>query len=337
MNAPAAVGSVLSEEVVRSALVQAQGHRPVEALSALLGLPKEEFITQAARYFSLEPLTMAELRSCVPDFTLISYVEATQRLCVAVTDAAQRRLLVLADPLEARTRAWATHRLRRQGRSDLVWALADSDDMRAFLTLAEKSMRAMDAVGLAPVAAGAHDSMALSVSIADISASDSPIVRLVDSTIHDALKSEASDIHLETQRSGLVIKYRIDGVLEVVKRVDGLEAAHQVLSRVKVIAELDIAERRIPQDGRFKVAVDGREIDLRVSIMPNLFGEDAVLRILDRQHLSGQTRQIKLENLGFEPGVLDFVRNLSGAALRPAAGDRADRQRQDDDAVRGAD
>ncbi len=114
MNAPATVGSVLSEEVVRSALVQAQGHRPVEALNALLGLPKEDFVAQAARYFSLEPLTMAELRSCTPDFTLISYVEATQRLCVAVTDAAQRRLLVLADPLDARTRAWATHRLRRQ-------------------------------------------------------------------------------------------------------------------------------------------------------------------------------------------------------------------------------
>jgi general secretion pathway protein E len=84
-----------------------------------------------------------------------------------------------------------------------------------------------------------------------------------------------------------------------------------VLSRVKVIAELDISERRIPQDGRFKVAVDSREIDLRVSIMPNLFGEDAVLRILDRQHLSGQARQIRLETLGFEPGVLEFVRTLS--------------------------
>ena len=312
MNAPAKVGSVFSEEVVRAALTQAEGRRPVEALSALLGLPKEDFITQAATYFSLEPLTMAELRNCVPDFTSISYVEATQRLCVAVTDAAQRRLLVLADPLESRTRAWATHRLRRHGGSDLAWALADTDDLRAFLTLAEKSMRAMDAVGLAPVAASAHGSLALSVSIADISASDSPIVRLVDSTIHDALKSEASDIHLETQRSGLIIKYRIDGVLEVVKRVEGLEVAHQVLSRVKVIAELDIAERRIPQDGRFKVAADSREIDLRVSIMPNLFGEDAVLRILDRQHLSGATRQIKLESLGFEPGVLEFVRNLSG-------------------------
>jgi general secretion pathway protein E len=302
---------VFSEEIVRAALVQAQGRRPVEVLNALLGLPKEDFLTQAARYFSFEPLTMAELRSCVPDFTVISYLEATQRLCVAVTDPAERRLIVLADPLDVRARTWAAHRLRRRAGSELVWALADSDDLRAFLTLAEKSMRAMDAVGLAPVATDGHDPLALSVSIADISASDSPIVRLVDSTIHDALKSEASDIHLETQRNGLIIRYRIDGVLEVVKCVDGLEVAHQVLSRVKVIAELDIAERRIPQDGRFKVAADSREIDLRVSIMPNLFGEDAVLRILDRQHLSGATRQIKLENLGFEPDVLEFVRNLS--------------------------
>jgi general secretion pathway protein E len=311
MNAPAAVNSVFSEEIVRAALAQAQGRRPVDALSALLGLPSEVFIPQAAQYFSLEPLSMAELRSCIADFGVISYVEATQRLCVAVTDAAQRRLLVLADPLDARTRAWATHRLRRDRDHKFLWALASGDDLRAFLTLAEKSLRAMDAVGLAPTVAGTRDALALSVSLADISASESPIVRLVDSTIHDALKSEASDIHLETQRTGLVIKYRIDGVLEAVRRVEGIEAAEQVLSRVKVIAELDIAERRIPQDGRFKVAVAGREIDLRVSIMPNLFGEDAVLRILDRQHLSGDASQIRLDNLGFEADVLDFVRQLS--------------------------
>jgi len=103
MNAPVTVNSVLSEEIVRAALAQAQGRRPVDALSALLGLPSELFIPQAAQYFSLEPLSMAELRSCIADFGVISYVEATQRLCVAVTDAAQRRLLVLADPLDART------------------------------------------------------------------------------------------------------------------------------------------------------------------------------------------------------------------------------------------
>jgi len=230
---------------------------------------------------------------------------------VMVTAPDQRHLLVLTDPLDARTRAWAEHKLRRRRQQSFDWVLADAEDLRAFLTVAEKSLRAMDAVGLTPQAAAVGSSFALSVSIADISATESPIVRLVDSTIHDALKSEASDIHLETHGNGLVIKYRIDGVLDVVKRVDGIDAAHQVLSRIKVIAELDIAERRVPQDGRFKVAVQGREIDLRVSIMPNLFGEDAVLRILDRYQLAGQGRQITLDSLGFEPHVLDFVRELS--------------------------
>jgi general secretion pathway protein E len=311
MNTPSSATTVFSEQAVRAALTQAGDRRPVDALAAQAGMPTEDFVQHAARHFGLEALSMAELRNCIADFELISFVEASQRQCVAVTDAGERRLLVLTDPLDARTRAWAAHRLRSRRAPEFVWALAAGEDLRAFLTLAEKSLRAMDSVGFEPSTASKRDGTALSVSIADISASESPIVRLVDSTIHDALKSEASDIHLETQRTGLIIKYRIDGVLESVRRVDGIEAAEQVLSRIKVIAELDIAERRVPQDGRFKVAVAGREIDLRVSIMPNLFGEDAVLRILDRQHLSGESDQIRLENLGFEPSVLDFVRTLS--------------------------
>jgi general secretion pathway protein E len=311
MNAPAALPSVISEDMVRAALARARDQRPVDALATLAGVPTELFVQQAAQYFGFEPVSMAELRGCTADFGLISFVEASQRQCLAVTSAEGRRLLVLTDPLDARARAWAVHRLRRQQAPDVTWALASGEDLRAFLTLAEKSLRAMDSVGLETSSSAGRDALALSVSIADISASDSPIVRLVDSTIHDALKSEASDIHLETQRSGLMIKYRVDGVLETVRRIDGIEAAEQVLSRVKVIAELDIAERRTPQDGRFKVAVAGREIDLRVSIMPNLFGEDAVLRILDRQHLSGDSDQIRLDNLGFEPEVLGFVRDLS--------------------------
>jgi general secretion pathway protein E len=201
--------------------------------------------------------------------------------------------------------------MRQRRRNKLGWGLTSTEDLRAFLAQAERSMRAMDAVESVAAGTSANDSQAVSVALADISASSSPIVRLVDSTIHDALKALASDIHIETHNSGLTIKYRVDGVLEVVKRVDGLEAAHHVLSRIKVLAELDIAERRVPQDGRIKVAVGERQIDLRVSVMPNIFGEDAVLRILDRNNLGGEARQIKLENLGFEPSVLDFVRRLS--------------------------
>ncbi|MFN3566642.1 MAG: GspE/PulE family protein [Burkholderiaceae bacterium] len=300
----------MDAELVRAALASAGAERPVDRLAAALALPADQFVQHIAEYFELQPLTMAQLRSCSADFDTVSYVEARQRLCATVTARDGRRLVVLTDPLDSRTRAWVAQRLRAR-RVDARWALAATDDLRAWLALAEKSLRAMDAVGVAAAGEAANESSALSLSIAEISASESPIVRLVDSTIHDALKSEASDIHLETQRTGLVIKYRIDGVLGVVKRVDGLDAAHQVLSRVKVIAELDIAERRVPQDGRFKVAVEGREIDLRVSIMPNLFGEDAVLRILDRQHLSGEARQIRLDSLGFDPVTLDFIRRMA--------------------------
>ncbi|GAB4480765.1 MAG: hypothetical protein OHK0044_28940 [Burkholderiaceae bacterium] len=302
--------AALDAEIVRAALAAGGAERPIDRLAAALALPSERFVALAAEYFELEPLTMAQLRASTADFGLVSYVEASQRLCATLAAPDGRKLVVLTDPLDARTRTWAAQRLRARHVA-AHWALAATDDLRAWLALQEKSLRAMDAVGVAATANAANESSALALSIAAISASESPIVRLVDSTIHDALKSEASDIHLETQRTGLAIKYRIDGVLGVVKRVEGLDAAHQVLSRVKVIAELDIAERRVPQDGRFKVAVEGREIDLRVSIMPNLFGEDAVLRILDRQHLSGEARQIRLDNLGFEPAALAFIRHMA--------------------------
>ncbi|MDH5540195.1 MAG: GspE/PulE family protein, partial [Rhizobacter sp.] len=97
----------------------------------------------------------------------------------------------------------------------------------------------------------------------------------------------------------------------VVKQIDSIDMAHQAISRVKVVSELDIAERRIPQDGRFQVVVDGRDIDFRVSIMPNLFGEDAVLRVLDRKHLTGQFKALSLDTLGFDAGVLGFIREAA--------------------------
>jgi general secretion pathway protein E len=111
--------------------------------------------------------------------------------------------------------------------------------------------------------------------------------------------------------AGLAIKYRIDGVLNPIGLLEGTALAEQVISRVKVMSELDIAERRVPQDGRFKAQVRGREIDFRVSIMPSIFGEDAVLRILDKQSLSDELLGLRLENLGFDPGALTAIRRLA--------------------------
>src|SRR5205085_7402158 len=142
------------------------------------------------------------------------------------------------------------------------------------------------------------------------------VVRLVASTLYDAIKAGASDVHLETTTSGLTIKYRVDGVLMPAETVPGVEVAEQVISRIKVMSELDIAERRVPQDGRFKArhkhgGEAGRDIDFRVSVMPSVFGEDAVLRILDRRALSDQLRGLTLDSLGFDQDIIERMRKLS--------------------------
>ena len=114
----------------------------------------------------------------------------------------------------------------------------------------------------------------------------SPVVRLVDTIIFTALERRASDIHIETRDNEVVVKYRIDGILVFAMPPIAKEWHSTIISRVKVMSELDIAERRVPQDGRFRVRYKGRHIDFRVSIMPSIHGEDAVLRVLDKETLS---------------------------------------------------
>ncbi len=303
----------LTETLVREALGRANPQqRAIEYLAQSLELPAEQFGPLAAEHFGLEWLSMEQLHACTPDFELVSFVEASQRQCVALRRE-NRTLLALSDPLDTHTRAWAANRIRVRSRQKVTWAFVMAADLQAYLAVAERSLRALDAVSLTAGAADTRTSTALSVTITAINASQSQIVRLVDSTIHDALKSDASDIHFETNSQGLSIKYRLDGVLVQIRTVEGLEAAHQALSRIKVVAELDIAERRVPQDGRIKVAIDGVEIDLRVSVMPNLFGEDAVLRILDRRHLTRVGNALRLDNLGFDADTLTFIRDLAAA------------------------
>src|SRR5579872_1895899 len=128
----------------------------------------------------------------------------------------------------------------------------------------------------------------------------SPVVRLVDTVIFTALERRASDIHIETRNSEVVVKYRIDGVLQYAMKPLDKEFHATILSRIKVMSELDIAERRVPQDGRFRVGYKGRDVDFRVSIMPSVHGEDAVLRILDKETLSEKFRNLTLDVVGFE-------------------------------------
>ena len=136
----------------------------------------------------------------------------------------------------------------------------------------------------------------------------SPVVRLVDTVIFTALERRASDVHIETRNSEVAVKYRIDGILQYAMQPLAKEWHSTILSRVKVMSELDIAERRVPQDGRFRVRYKGRFIDFRVSIMPSIHGEDAVLRVLDKETLSEKFRNLTLDVVGFEPEELHKLR-----------------------------
>ncbi|HXO00256.1 MAG TPA: GspE/PulE family protein, partial [Candidatus Acidoferrales bacterium] len=128
----------------------------------------------------------------------------------------------------------------------------------------------------------------------------SPVVRLVDTVIFTALERRASDIHIETRNTEVAVKYRIDGVLQYAMQPLAKEWHATILSRIKVMSELDIAERRVPQDGRFRVRYKGRFIDFRVSIMPSVHGEDAVLRVLDKETLSEKFHNLTLDVVGFD-------------------------------------
>jgi len=139
----------------------------------------------------------------------------------------------------------------------------------------------------------------------------SPVVRLVDTVIFTALERRASDIHIETRNAEVAVKYRIDGVLQYAMQPLAKEWHSTILSRIKVMSELDIAERRVPQDGRFRVRYKGRFIDFRVSIMPSIHGEDAVLRVLDKETLSEKFRNLNLDVVGFaEEDVRKFRRYI---------------------------
>lgn len=266
----------------------------------------------------MRTLSTSELAQVEPDFGLAAFAECSRRGCVigrwrgsSSSEAANELVFVCSDPLDLDAHAWFEPLIERQAPAVLVRAAAYPEDLGAYFTAAEENLRAMDSLETAGAPGDADQGTVLELSMTTIESTGNATVRLVDATLYDALRSGASDIHFELQHKALQIKYRLDGVLQAIKRVDSAEAAHQAVSRIKVLADLDIAERRVPQDGRFRVVHDKREIDFRVSIMPNSSGEDAVLRVLDRKHLTGQFTSLTLDSLSFAADVKAFIRRAS--------------------------
>jgi type II secretory ATPase GspE/PulE/Tfp pilus assembly ATPase PilB-like protein len=157
------------------------------------------------------------------------------------------------------------------------------------------------------------------LTVARLTSDISPIIRLVDSTIYTGIQRRASDIHIETGDDAVYVKYRIDGVLQVAMRPIAKHFHSSIVSRIKVMAELDIAEKRVPQDGRFKVRMPGKTIDFRVSVMPSAHGEDVVIRILDKESISEQFTELKLDILGLADDELTrfrkYIREPYGMVL----------------------
>ncbi len=142
------------------------------------------------------------------------------------------------------------------------------------------------------------------ISVEKLADQDGSIIKLVNSIIFTAVQKRASDVHIESREEGVIIKYRIDGVLG-----DAMEAIDKkfqlpIVSRIKVMSDLDISERRIPQDGRFRLKIKDKTIDFRISIMPSIYGEDAVIRILDKEMITEALSELRLDLLGFSEGVL---------------------------------
>ncbi|MCC6363873.1 MAG: type II/IV secretion system protein [Bryobacterales bacterium] len=168
----------------------------------------------------------------------------------------------------------------------------------------EQSQRVLEEVteGFALDVVGDEENQDETLSIDRLTAADSdiaPVIKLVDTTIFNALERRASDIHIETRDQEVAIKYRIDGVLQYAMPPIAKEWHSTIISRIKVMSELDIAERRVPQDGRFRVRYKSRLIDFRVSIMPTIHGEDAVLRVLDKESMSEKFSSLSLDVVGF--------------------------------------
>jgi general secretion pathway protein E len=255
---------------------------------------------------------LVEWRTEDVDITLIPFADGQRRQCVALRADEGPVELVLAEPLNRTTRHWIEARIRAAGHPPTHWSVATPADLQAFFVRLEREMRALDGQGngLEQRVGEAGDDGVIELSLADISSDDNPVVKFVNSTLYDALKASASDIHLECTNRGMAVKYRLDGVLQTITRLDGREFADRIVSRIKVLADLDISERRTPQDGRLRLKFGSRSIDVRVSIMPSLYGEDAVLRILDRYQIAAD-EQLGLQHLSFNAADAEFIRHMA--------------------------
>jgi general secretion pathway protein E len=283
------------------------GRSVVTELEIVTGGEPRQIVYAVAALFDMPMVETAQMLAWTPAFELLPLSKAMQRHCVLLRTHEGRLIGVIADPFNADLQTW----LDAQAKTQLDFHVALQADIQAYLSKQEESVRATDSLVGETNTSRSDGKTAAVLSFATVNENASPAVKLVNSTLYDALKAGASDVHLESTANGLAVKYRVDGVLDHATTVNSVGLAEQVISRLKVLAELDIAERRVPQDGSFRVEATGREIDLRVSIMPSIHGEDAVIRILDKRAMIEAYGALTLEALGFDAASLVTLRSLA--------------------------
>jgi general secretion pathway protein E len=285
---------------------RARGEAPVTALAAQLGLQEREAAARLAQEFELPYLDSESFAGYEPAFDRLPLPRAQQKRCVLLRIADGGFGCVISDPFDTDL---MTH-IENLVNAPVRFFVATAADIHAYLNQREAGARALDSLADGVLGQDESTDRVEVLSLASVSDAVSPAVKLVNSTLYDALRASASDVHLESTANGLAVKYRIDGILDSITQVNGVTLAEQVISRLKVLAELDIAERRVPQDGSFRVSAQARDIDLRVSIMPSAHGEDAVIRILDKQAMIAEHGKLTLDALGFDAASLGVVRDL---------------------------
>ena len=233
-----------------------------------------------------------------PEFEAWKEGSARQWRCIVVRGHDGRRFLAAEDPWDET----ALHRVARVVPGGLPAAAVPRACLETWL-----------AASAPPAAPTASARPPAAEAAAGGAGAEGPIVAFVDHALKAAFRLGASDVHFECDRTSVSVKHRLDGVMVPFATLDGAQSAQEVISRIKVLAQLDITERRLPQDGRFRFRFESSEIDLRVSIMPSVHGEDAVLRLLDKSQLRGRDDRVTLDGLGFSQSNAEAIRALASA------------------------
>lgn len=286
----------------------ANGRALVVELAALAGRTPDEVACASELELGIPYFFPQSLAETAPEFHQISFTDCVNR-AIYPLKVGDVFYFVVPDPWDDHILQWLANKVGRY--PTLGWGTRS--DIVVALEQAQHRIKASSGLstGSSDQPSSRSEFSSNTISIETIERSTSPIVRFVDAAIYDAWKAGASDIHFECGRDGVHVKLRLDGVLVPASKLLDAVRAEEVISRIKVLAQLDISERRIPQDGRFRIELGERELDFRVSIMPSIFGEDAVVRLLDKTQLRGDAKVISLASLGLDVDAVERIRRLA--------------------------